>query len=225
MTRQEQRTLLLLLGIVVVGVAIHQWRGERPGPALVIDARSEATLRDPSEFPREPSETSPPAARPALIDINTATATELMTLPGVGEARSRDIIAHREAHGPFRTVEELDNVSGIGPGILARVRPHVTVSAVPASPPSEAQVSQAVPSAPPMSVAWSPPPAGPLGLVNVNTAAREELMTLPGIGEVLAQRILDHRAAHGPFRRPEDLLAIPRIGERTLERLRPLITF
>ena len=50
-------------------------------------------------------------------------------------------------------------------------------------------------------------------LVNINTAGLDELMTLPGIGEVRARAILDWREEHGPFRYPEDLIRVNGIGE------------
>ena len=50
------------------------------------------------------------------------------------------------------------------------------------------------------------------------------LKTLPGIGEVLAQRIVDYREAHGPFRSVEELIAVEGIGEGKLEKLRELVT-
>lgn len=53
-----------------------------------------------------------------VIDVNTADVYDLQRLPGVGEKRARDIIAYREEHGPFQTVDELDSVPGIGPKIL-----------------------------------------------------------------------------------------------------------
>ena len=59
--------------------------------------------------------------------------------------------------------------------------------------------------------------------VNLNTATREELEVLPGIGPALAQAILDYRRERGPFRRVEDLLEVPGIGPAKLERLRPLV--
>jgi competence protein ComEA len=62
------------------------------------------------------------------------------------------------------------------------------------------------------------------GLINVNTATAAELETLPGIGEVLAQRIVDYRTEHGPFRSVEDLLDVSGIGEAILGDIRDLVT-
>ncbi len=61
------------------------------------------------------------------LDINSATASELEELPGIGPELARRIVAYREAHGPFRSVEELLNVPGIGPATLERIRELVTV--------------------------------------------------------------------------------------------------
>ena len=59
--------------------------------------------------------------------------------------------------------------------------------------------------------------------VNLNRADFAALDALPGIGPVLARRILDHRAAHGPFQHVEDLLAVPGIGPALYARLAPLV--
>lgn len=66
-------------------------------------------------------------AAPALIELNTATAEELETLPGVGPATSASIIAYRDENGGFSSVDELLEVSGIGPAKLEAVRELVSV--------------------------------------------------------------------------------------------------
>ena len=62
-----------------------------------------------------------------VIDINSAPVEDLQRLPGIGEKRAQAIVAWREEHGPFQSIEELDNVSGIGTGILSGLRDYVTV--------------------------------------------------------------------------------------------------
>lgn len=64
---------------------------------------------------------------------------------------------------------------------------------------------------------------GGSGRVNVNRASLEELQTLPGVGPVLAERIVSHRDSHGPFQVVEDLLDVPGIGEGRLADLRDRI--
>lgn len=56
--------------------------------------------------------------------------------------------------------------------------------------------------------------------VPLNTAAAEELEMLPGIGPVLAERIVRYRQEHGPFQSVDDLLQVEGIGEKTVEKLR-----
>lgn len=82
--------------------------------------------------PAAPPETAvaPPRARVSgLVDLNAAGEAELEQLPRVGPALAARIVAHREAHGPFRSVDALDEVPGVGPATLAALRRRVTVSA------------------------------------------------------------------------------------------------
>ena len=61
-------------------------------------------------------------------------------------------------------------------------------------------------------------------LVNLNTATREELERLPGLGETLAARVVEHRGRYGPFRRPEHLLMVRGISEQKFCAFRHLVT-
>jgi competence protein ComEA len=60
--------------------------------------------------------------------------------------------------------------------------------------------------------------------INLNTASSAELQLLPGVGPAVAQRIIDHRASSGPFKRIQDLDGVRGIGPRTLDKLRDLVT-
>ena len=61
------------------------------------------------------------------------------------------------------------------------------------------------------------------GKINLNTAGAEELATLPRVGPVLAQRIVDWRTQHGDFQRVEELDAVDGFGPKLLEGLLPLV--
>ena len=83
------------------------------------------------EPPAPEEETSVPEESPTApikINLNTATAAELETLPDIGEKRAQDIVADREANGPFRIVEDVTRVSGIGEGTLAKIIDYITVT-------------------------------------------------------------------------------------------------
>lgn len=60
--------------------------------------------------------------------------------------------------------------------------------------------------------------------VNINQATLEQLMTLPGIGKVTAQKIIDYRVLSGPFMRIEDIQLVSGIGVQTFEQIKALIT-
>jgi competence protein ComEA len=68
-----------------------------------------------------------PVAPAGPIDLNTATASDLETLPGVGPATAAAIVEDREHNGPFPSIDDLDRVPGIGPAKLAALRDQVTV--------------------------------------------------------------------------------------------------
>jgi competence protein ComEA len=63
----------------------------------------------------------------ALVSLNTADAAALELLPGVGPVLAQRIVQWRTTNGPFRSVDELGEVSGIGDAIMSQLRPLVTV--------------------------------------------------------------------------------------------------
>ncbi|WP_123039773.1 ComEA family DNA-binding protein [Cohnella candidum] len=71
---------------------------------------------------------SPLPANPAPLDLNRATESELDTLPGIGPAKAKAIVAYRDDRKGFRSVDELLEVKGIGAKLLERIRPLVTLS-------------------------------------------------------------------------------------------------
>ena len=79
------------------------------------------------------------------------------------------------------------------------------------------------PTAPPQTQE-TPDSAAPAYPVNINTAGLQEFMTLPDIGIVLAQRIIDYRESHGEFRAVEELMNVEGIGEKRMLQLLDLVT-
>ena len=62
-----------------------------------------------------------------LVNINTATREQLMTLPGIGEAKADMIISYRDEHGCFNSIEDIMNISGIKTGVYNKIKDHITV--------------------------------------------------------------------------------------------------
>ncbi|MBU5628054.1 ComEA family DNA-binding protein [Oscillibacter sp. MSJ-2] len=69
----------------------------------------------------------PTAPQVQPINLNTGGLDELMLLPGIGEVIARRIISYREEHGPFQSIEEIMNVSGIGEATFADIKEQITV--------------------------------------------------------------------------------------------------
>lgn len=94
------------------------------GPATVAALRGHVTCA-PGEPPAAPEAEETPHARVIggiLVDVNSATAEQLLALPGLTPGRAAAIVAHREAAGPFESCEDLVRVPGIGPATVANLR-------------------------------------------------------------------------------------------------------
>lgn len=170
--------------------------------------------------PTEPSPTD-------LIDLNSADQSEIAQVPGVGPKAAEAIVDHRRLHGPFKSVDELRNVRGIGPVTFEKIRDRFRVSSqsLPRSaevPPSPQPQVPAVAVAPRSAAggAKKVQPGDPP--INVNTATVAELQRLPGIGPVTAQAIVAARA-NAAFQSVNDLDRVKGIGPKTLEKLRPFV--
>ncbi|MCH7493403.1 helix-hairpin-helix domain-containing protein [bacterium] len=90
--------------------------------------------------------------------------------------------------------------------------------------PDSAAAPAATPTAIARPTADSPAPPAVPGLVNINSASNEELQTIPGIGPVLAGRILEYRQSFGGFTSVDELTNVKGIGEKTLAKMLPHIT-
>jgi competence protein ComEA len=100
-------------------------RGELQPPPLV--SGGGAGSEPDSEPGNEVGSGGAGAPEEAPVDLNTATVDELDTLPGIGPATAEAIVAHREANGPFTSVDQLIDVRGIGEAKLAQLRERVRV--------------------------------------------------------------------------------------------------
>ena len=94
---------------------------------LALRVRDQGHYHVPAVGEDLPVAPSSQAAGTSSTNLNTASLAELMALPGIGEVRANAILEHRERNGPFRSVDELVDVSGIGRGTLDGIRDLVTV--------------------------------------------------------------------------------------------------
>lgn len=91
------------------------------GSSNVNDGNPQAGSTETHEASSEPDETA------QALDINTATVERLVALPGIGQVLAERIVAYRDAHGPFTSVDQLGDVEGIGDALVERLRPLVIV--------------------------------------------------------------------------------------------------
>ncbi len=110
--------LVLLLGVVgfIVRKVIKKQRTLRSSDVSMKDAfaREDESIEEP-DIPSKP------------VSINTAGLMEIEALPYLGIERAKDIIEYRDKNGPFESLEELTNISGIGPKTLEKLKPLITL--------------------------------------------------------------------------------------------------
>ena len=103
------------------------WRAREHVDSMqaAINARSRGTALAPSVVsPKK----APSASGRLLIDLDVATAPEIATVPFIGLSLATRIVADRDTHGAFGSLQELDRVSGVGPALAKKLQPYVTFS-------------------------------------------------------------------------------------------------
>ena len=197
MPTPERRALLLLLALAVAGQGVR-YLATKPGePAGGVQLLATLGAESPMAQRDSAKRQGRPLAQDEQINVDLAPAGELARLPKVGPRLAKTIVADRQAHGPFGSLDGLDRVAGIGPGLLKTIGPHVVFSGA----------------------------AGQLGAapVNINTASLAELDALPGIGPAKARAILRYREEHGEFAAVEGLAGVPGLSRAVLARLKETV--
>jgi len=152
------------------------------------------------------------------IDLNRASKTELLQLPGVGPARADQILAYRQLHGRFDHPDQLKNVTGIGDVTFQRLRPYFEVNSAGDDEPLVLSRKPVAPQTP----VYNSVKLLPDRPIDLNRAELSDLMRLPGIGKTLAQRIIDERQKK-PFEKVDELDRVSGIGLEKLKAVRPYV--
>ncbi|WP_336621621.1 helix-hairpin-helix domain-containing protein [Streptomyces sp. DH37] len=217
----EPRTLaaLALALAVALGFAVHHFWSGRP---QTVQAPPVESASRPRTAPHAPSFPAPfPASDPASDPVPASTAAsggKPLLVDVAGEVRRPGV--HRLPAGA-RVADALRAAGGVRPGTdlhgLNRARPVADgEQIVVGEPPAAAAVP-----GPPAAPAGGGPAAG--GPVSLNSATVDQLDSLPGIGPVMAQRIIDYRTRHGGFSSVDELREVSGIGERRFADLKPLV--
>ncbi|MGZ5352899.1 MAG: helix-hairpin-helix domain-containing protein [Actinomycetota bacterium] len=194
LSRGELIGVVAVAAVTLLGAGLWYVRS-LPTPVEVV--------ADPPPPVPAPDGSPSPSAAPVLVDV-----AGWVRRPGVYRLTS-----------DARVIDAIDAAGGARPGAelqalnLAAPLVDGTQILVP-------RQGQAPPA--PVSGSGASVPGGTL--VNVNTATADQLETLPGIGEVTAQAIIDHRTENGPFTSVDQLLDVSGIGDVTLEGIRDLVT-
>ncbi|MDX1907126.1 MAG: helix-hairpin-helix domain-containing protein [Bacteroidia bacterium] len=161
---------------------------------------------------------APVAAAP--LDLNKATADELASLPGIGPVLSARIVKYRDAIGGFTSVDQLQKVYQLSPETYTAVSPMVFVAA----PPPPDLIAEAAPVASPEQRTRSiTAPAAAGQRADLNVADSAALTAVPGIGPVLAARIVKYRKIIGGFVHKDQLRQVYGMSAENYDRMAPFL--
>ena len=120
--RHYWKAVTLLVILILAGTGF--WGVRRFAPAVFLGEPDLIAVPN-SEHLQDSTTKSAISNKPALLNINTASPEELQTLPNIGERMAKRIIDHRTQHGDFSSVDALQDVKGIGPKTVEKLRPFV----------------------------------------------------------------------------------------------------
>ncbi len=227
-TRDERRALVFLAVVTAAGGVIRATRGPAAAgaaPAVAPDLRGGDLVRQ-AALSRQAEAAQRPLAPGERVDVDQAAAAQLERLPRVGKRLALRIVQDRTVNGPFGSLAGLGRVPGVSAALLRGLTPFVTFGGVPPLA-AEFAPGAARPAAP---SAAAPRRAGQTDTacaapVAVNRATPGDLLCLPGIGPVLAGRIVAERDARGAFRDLTDLTRVQGLGPARVARLKGRVTF
>jgi competence protein ComEA len=199
------------------------------GKAPAAPAPPSAAEKKPKAVPAvKPAEKKAPAATPtpsavAPVDLNMADQKALESLPGIGPALAKKIMEGR----PYQSADDLSRIKGMNKSKIDAIKDKVTVAAAkpmkptPAPPAAKPEPTPAVKKeAAPSQEAPAATKLAPGEKININTAPKENLDKLPGIGPVKAQAIIEGR----PFGKIEDIIKVKGIKEGEFGKIKDSIT-
>lgn len=165
----------------------RQHRRPHPTPRQAREAAPASTVR---------YDTFTPVRRqPLTVELNSADTLTLQLLQGIGPVRARRIVAYRERLGGFRKVEQLLEVYGIEPSLVAKLEPMLTID------------------------------TSSVRKININSVGLKQLAKHPYIEYYQARDIIRLRKTGQRFKTSDDLRTVPSMADSTLERLLPYIDF
>jgi len=122
-TKKEKNIILVVALILLVGAVGFIIRKVINKQRIL--RSSDINMKETFKREDENREESPLPSEP--VNINTAGLMEIEALPYLGIERSKDIIEYRDKNGPFKSLDELTNISGIGPKTLDKLKPLITL--------------------------------------------------------------------------------------------------
>ena len=120
--RHYWKAVTFLVILILIGTGF--WGVRRYAPTLFLGEPDLIAVPN-TDRPQDSTIESIVSNKPALLNINTASAKELQTLPSVGERMAKRIIDYRTQHGDFASVDALQDVKGIGPKTIEKLRPFI----------------------------------------------------------------------------------------------------